>query len=158
MSQTQLYRKRIIPAECILLKDDQILYQDSDIIVTKWKALKPRKDLHHGFSCYFLKDGFKISKFYHADNTLLYWYCDIISHTYNEESDTYVFTDLLADVILYPDGKVRVVDLDEIADALASGSITSEQAQDALYKLNKLLCIIYRNEFDSIKTNLEKFE
>ena len=158
MSQTQLYRKRIIPAECILLKDDIILYQDSDIIVTKWNALKPKKDLHHGFSCYFLKDGFKINKFYCADNTLLYWYCDIISHTYSEESDTYVFTDLLADVILFPDGRVKVVDLDEIADALSSGSITKEQAVDALYKLNKLLGIIYRNEFDSIKCNLEKFE
>ncbi|MBO4903138.1 MAG: DUF402 domain-containing protein [Lachnospiraceae bacterium] len=158
MSQTQLYRKRIIPAECILLKDDEILYQDSDMIVTKWKALKPKKDLHHGFSCYFLKDGFKISKFYYADNTLLYWYCDIISHTYNEETDTYIFTDLLADVILFPDGRVKVVDLDEIADALASGAITAEQAEDALYKLNKLLSLIYRNEFDSIKINLEKFE
>ncbi|MCR5222134.1 MAG: DUF402 domain-containing protein [Lachnospiraceae bacterium] len=158
MSQTQLYRKRIIPAECILLKDDIILYQDSDIIVTKWHALKPKKDLHHGFSCYFLKDGFKISKFYYADNTLLYWYCDIISHTYNEENDTYIFTDLLADVIIYPDGKVKVVDLDEIADALSFGTITCEQAVDALHKLNNLLTIIYGNEFDTIKHNLEKFE
>ncbi len=158
MSQTQLYRKRIIPAECILLKDDIILYRDSDIIVTKWNALKPKKDLHHGFSCYFLKDGFKISKFYCADNTLLYWYCDIISYTYNEETDTFVFTDLLADVILFPDGRVKVVDLGEIADALGAGSITTEQVRDALYKLSKLLSIIYKNEFDSIKINLEKFE
>lgn len=158
MSQTQLYRKRIIPEECILLKDDIILYQDADMIVTKWRALKPKKDLHHGFSCYFLKDGFKISKFYCVDNSLLYWYCDIISHTYDPQNDTYIFTDLLADVIIYPDGRVKVVDLDEIADALSSGAITSEQAQDALRKLNKLLSVIYRNEFDSIKINLEQFE
>ena len=158
MSQTQLYRKRIIPEECILLKDDVILYQDADMIVTKWRALKPKKDLHHGFSCYFLKDGFKISKFYCVDNSLLYWYCDIISHTYDAHTDTYIFTDLLADVIIYPDGRVKVVDLDEIADALEAGAITSEQAQDALRKLNKLLSVIYRNEFDSIKINLEQFE
>ncbi|MBR4168422.1 MAG: DUF402 domain-containing protein [Lachnospiraceae bacterium] len=158
MSQTQLYRKRIIPEECILLKDDIILYQDADMIVTKWRALKPKKDLHHGFSCYFLKDGFKISKFYCVDNSLLYWYCDIISHTYDPQNDTYIFTDLLADVIIYPDGRVKVVDLDEIADALSLGAITSEQAQDALRKLNKLLSVIYRNEFDSIKINLEQFE
>ncbi len=158
MSQTQLYRKRIIPEECILLKDDIILYQDSDIIVTKWRALKPKKDLHHGFSCYFLKDGFKISKFYYADDSLLYWYCDIISHTYDPETDTYVFTDLLADVILFPDGRIKVVDLDEVADALASGAITAEQAEDALHKQSRLLNLIYRNEFDLIKQNLEKFE
>ena len=158
MSQTQIYRKRIVPEECVLLKDDTILYRDSDIIVTKWHALKPKKDLHHGFSCYFLKDGFKISKFYYEDNSLLYWYCDIVSHTYNEETDTYIFTDLLADVIIFPDGKTRVVDLDEIADALESGALKKEQAEDALRKLNKLLTIIYHDEFDSIKQNLEKFE
>ena len=158
MSHMQIYRKRIVPEECVLLKGDTILYRDSDIIVTKWNALKPKKDLHHGFSCYFLKDGFKISKFYYEDGSLLYWYCDIISHTYNPETDTYVFTDLLADVIIYPDGRTRVVDLDELADALESGAITNAQAEDALRKLNKLLAIIYRNEFDSIKQNLEKFE
>lgn len=158
MSHMQIYRKRIVPEECVLLKGDTILYRDSDIIVTKWNALKPKKDLHHGFSCYFLKDGFKISKFYYEDGSLLYWYCDIISHTYDPETDTYVFTDLLADVIIYPDGRTRVVDLDELADALESGAITNAQAEDALRKLNKLLAIIYRNEFDSIKQNLEKFE
>lgn len=158
MSQTQLYRKRIVPEECVLLKGDTILYRDLDIIVTKWNAIRPKKDLHHGFSCYFLKDGFKISKFYYEDGRLLYWYCDIISYTYDEETDTYVFTDLLADVIIYPDGRIRVVDLDEVADALESGAITNAQAEDALRKLNKLLTILYHDEFDSIKQNLEKFE
>ena len=52
-----LYRKRIIPEECILLKDDKILYQDEQVIVTGWQTLKPKKDLHHGYSCYFLKEG-----------------------------------------------------------------------------------------------------
>lgn len=158
MSQTQLYRKRIVPEECVLLKGDTILYRDLEIIVTKWNAIKPKKDLHHGFSCYFLKDGFKISKFYYEDGRLLYWYCDIISYTYDEETDTYVFTDLLADVIIYPDGRIRVVDLDELADALESGAITNAQAEDALRKLNKLLTLLYHDEFDSIKLNLEKFE
>ncbi len=158
MSQTQLYRKRIVPEECILLKDDIILYQDTDIIVTKWHALKPKKDLHHGFSCYFLKKGYKISKFYDATDSLLYWYCDIVSHTYNEETDTYIFTDLLADVIVYPDGRVKVVDLDEVADALALNKITSEEAQEALRKLDYLLNIIYRDEFASVCKNLEQFE
>lgn len=158
MSQTQLYRKRIIPEECVLLKGDTILYRDSDIIVTKWTSIKPKKDLHHGFSCYFLKDGYKISKFYYEDGRLLYWYCDIISYTYNSETDTFVFTDLLADVIIFPDGRIRVVDLDEVADALESGAIKKEQVEDALRKLNKLLTIIYHGEFDSIKKNLEQFE
>ena len=58
-----LYRKRLIPDECILLKDDILLYRDEDILVTKWNTIRPKKDLHHGMSCYFLKKGIKVSKF-----------------------------------------------------------------------------------------------
>ena len=95
-----IYRKRMIPEECILLKDDILLEVTDDIIVTKWNTLKPKRELHHGFSCYFLKQGFKVSKFYRADNTLMYWYCDIVDYDYNEETNTLVATDLLADVII----------------------------------------------------------
>ena len=73
-----LYRKRMIPEECVLLKDDKVLELTDDIIITKWNTLKPKRELHHGFSCYFLKHGFKVSKFYRADNSLMYWYCDIV--------------------------------------------------------------------------------
>ena len=112
ISNVKLYRKRIIPQECILLEDDEILYLDQEVIITKWNTIHPKKTLHHGYSCYFMERGFKVSKFYDHDNKLISWYCDIISHTFDKATNTYVFTDLLADVILYPDGFVRVVDLD----------------------------------------------
>ena len=51
MDYPVLYRKRLIPEECIPLKDDIILYMDDEVIVTKWNTLKPRKDFHHGYSC-----------------------------------------------------------------------------------------------------------
>ena len=57
MDYPMLYRKRIIPNECVLLKDDLVLSWDEERIVTKWNALKPKKNLHHGYSCYFLKAG-----------------------------------------------------------------------------------------------------
>ncbi|MDE7047789.1 MAG: DUF402 domain-containing protein, partial [Lachnospiraceae bacterium] len=78
MTNPILYRRRIIPEECILLKDDIILSCDEEHIVTSWHALHPKKDLHHGSSCYFLKEGFKVSKFCDASDGLLYWYCDIV--------------------------------------------------------------------------------
>lgn len=34
MADPTLYRKRLIPDECVLLKDDTVLYRDSQIIVT----------------------------------------------------------------------------------------------------------------------------
>ena len=35
MDQPILYRKRLIPEECVQLKDDIILFQDDKLIITK---------------------------------------------------------------------------------------------------------------------------
>lgn len=153
-----LYRKRIIPEECVLLKDDIILSYENDMIVTKWNALKPKKNLHHGYSCYFLNKGFKISKFYKIDNSLLYWYCDIIEWEYQTKENAYMITDLLADVIVYPNGFVKVVDLDELVTALEAGHLTMPQLKNAILSLDRLLAIIYSGEFDNFKTYIEAFE
>jgi len=152
-----LYRKRIIPDECIALKNDIILYSDDEIIVTKWNALKPKVDLHHGYSCYFLNKGIKVSKFMMEDDSLMYWYCDIIENTYNESEGSYIFTDLLADVIVYPDGRVKVVDLDEIAVALEEKLITEKELTTALRTLDQLLSMIYSGDFDYLKSKVEQF-
>ncbi len=158
MSEIKLYRKRIIPEECILLDQDRILYRDAEVIITKWNTIHPKKTLHHGYSCYFMERGFKVSKFYDHEGNLISWYCDIISHTYDPATETYVFTDLLADVIIMPDGFVRVVDLDELADALRDGMITQEQLQLALRRLDKLLSLIYRGGFPKLQKYIEDYE
>lgn len=158
MEDIKLYRRRIIPEECVLLENDIILYQDNEVIITKWTTLKPKKTLHHGYSCYFLERGFKVSKFYDHDGQLISWYCDIISHTYDPAANTYIFTDLLADVIVYPDGFVRVVDLDELADAYRDGLITSEEMQMALRRTDKLLSLIYKGAFPRLQKYIEDME
>lgn len=153
-----LYRKRLIPEECILLKDDVILYRDDRIIVTSWHSLKPRKDLHHGYSCYYLDKGIKVSKFYRPDNTLLYWYCDIVDYDYSPDTDTYVVTDLLADVIVYPDGFVKVVDLDELVTALESGLLSEGLLKKSLLRIDALLKIIYGNNFSALQKPIDSRE
>ena len=158
MDKPILYRKRIIPEEIVLLDKDEILYSDEDHIVTRWNTIKPKKILHHGCSCYFLKEGFKVSKFYREDGTLIYWYCDIISYTYDEAANSYVFTDLLADVLIYPDGRVEVVDVGEIADALTDGTLTTDEMIPALRSLDKLLGLIYSGEFASIQDRINNIE
>ncbi len=150
-----LYRKRLIPEECILLKDDVVLYRDEDVIVTAWHSLKPRKDLHHGYSCYYLKEGFKVSKFYQEDGSLLYWYCDIVDYTYEETTDTYITTDLLADVLIYPDGFVKVVDIDELVTALEQNLISESLLKKSLLRLNHLLTLIYDGRFETMKQQIE---
>lgn len=153
-----LYRKRLIPEECVLLKDDILLYRDDHIIVTKWNTLHPKKTLHHGFSCYFLEKGIKVSKFYNRENNLISWYCDIITYDYEASTDTYIFTDLLADVIVYPDGAVRVIDLDELADAAEQNMLTAEMMLKALRQLDALLHIIYKGGFEKLQKYINEYE
>ena len=83
MESLKIYRKRLIPDECIWLKDDIVLLCNEEFIVTRWKTLKPRKDFSHGFSVYCLKEGIKVSKFYKPDETLRYWYCDVVDYDIN---------------------------------------------------------------------------
>lgn len=153
MEGLNLYRRRIIPSECILLKDDILLYRDNETLITKWNTLHPKKTLDHGYSCYFPERGFKVSKFYDHDDQLISWYCDIIDtdRTTEDGTETYIFTDLLADVIVYPDGRVRVVDLDELADAQRDALITPQQLQAALRHLDRLLNIIYKGNFPTLQ-------
>ena len=79
MKKPAIFRKRLIPEECILLKDDVLLYRDAKLLITSWNTLKPKKDLDHGISCYFLNQGYKISKFYNHEGTLIS--CTAISST-----------------------------------------------------------------------------
>lgn len=143
MKNWNLYRRRLIPNECIPLNKDIILYSDENLLITKWNTLKPRSDFHHGYSCYYLKEGYKISRFYHEDGAFVYWYCDIITHEV-ENVDKLIITDLLADVIIYPDGFVQVMDLDELCEAKEKQLITSGQFFLAVKQLGSLLDIIYQ--------------
>ena len=158
MKNITLYRKRLIPDEVVHLKDDVVLYHDDTVIITKWKTIKPRKDMDHGFSAYFLKEGIKISKFYRADNSLLYWYCDIVDYQYDASANSYTSTDLLTDVVLYPDGQIRVLDLDELAEASTKDMITKEQLQSALVRTDMLLTAMYSGEFKRYMDLIDKYD
>lgn len=153
-----LVRKRLIPCECIELKDDIISCLEKDKIITRWETFRPKSEFSHGISYYVIDKGFKISKFFKPDNSLAYIYCDIIDTDYNKETDTYTFTDLLADVIIENSGLVKVVDLDELADACKDGLISNDLLVETLHKLDNLLQCIYSREFNNYIKTLESFE
>ncbi len=147
-SDIKLYRKRFIPAECRQLKEDKILHMDDDIIITSWSSFRPRPDFASGISAYYRRDGFKISRHYDAEGRFTRWYCDIIAES--KENDSLIFSDLLVDVVILPDGTVHVVDLDEAADALEQGLITAELLTQALRSTNNLLSYIYQGRFSEL--------
>ncbi len=153
-TQLKLYRKRYIPAECIPLKNDVIVEQNDEYILTTWKTINPKTNFDHGSSCYMLKEGIKLSKFYRPDGELLYWYCDIVDYEYDKTENTLTVIDLLADVVIYPDGRVKVMDLDELAEALERGLITQNQLTAGLRQLNYLLTLLDRDKFDRLQAIL----
>ncbi|MCR5283019.1 MAG: YgaC family protein [Lachnospiraceae bacterium] len=217
MRPFDLYRRRLIPKECILLGDDTMISFADDCLITTWSALRPKKNLHHGISAFFFDDGIKVSKFYREDNSLVYWYIDIIradlcfteggkkpeisDAPYDISFDNYpvpdqlgasekeailhpietamrlyetkqqskkeedsafspslIVTDLLADILIYPDGFVKVVDLDEISEALEKGLLTQDCVAATLRIVDQTLRQIYDGSFAEKQGYLERFE
>jgi uncharacterized protein len=142
-----ILRKRYIPNEIIDITGDELLYRDQELLVTRWKAIRPRPDISGGVSYSFLKEGYKISRFYDNGGNFIYWYCDIIDVEYDNNTDTYKLLDLLLDVKLLEDGTLMVLDADELAEALEKGLVTKEQACRALRIMNKILKMIYKKSF-----------
>lgn len=143
-----IFRRRYEPDEIIELRDDVILHRDEDYLLTKWESLKPRADISHGISAYFLKENFKVSKVFDKNHQLIYWYCDIIRTEYDSQKDSYVFIDLLIDVLIYGDGTVKVVDLDEMAELISQNRITKEETALALRATDSLLKKIHDGSFE----------
>lgn len=148
MSRPRLFRRRFIPDENIELKDDMILALEPNLIITSWNVLKPRRDISRGVSAYFIDKGIKVSKVFDNAGQMVYWYCDIIDTHYDEKENTYTFNDLLIDVVVYPDGQVEVLDMDEFADAMEQGILSVGTIAHAMRATDDLLHTIYAGEFE----------
>lgn len=155
---TEIYRRRLIPDECIHLNGDKILIHNDKMLLTSWRTLHPKDEFATGLSLYLLENGWKISKFFDDKGNFVEWYCDIIRHDYDKIDDSYVFTDLLADVIIEKNGFVRIADLDELADAYENRLISGRMMSEAVRKLNNLLDVIYSGVFKEYTAIIEQHE
>lgn len=158
MHQLSIYRKRFIPNELVYLKDDIVLVNDENLLVTRWHALHPRKDISMGISAYYMDKGIKISKIFDHDRKFIYWYCDIFQVKKEPAENSIIFEDLLVDVILYKDGSFRILDLNELADALDLHLITKAEAIKALRILDLLLNTIYQDNFSKLIEPINRVE
>lgn len=155
MASKTLYRKRYVPLECIPLKNDIILLEEDNLLVTSWNSLKPRNDIGSGISAYFIDKGIKISKIFTPDGHFLHWYCDMIRTT--ATPDSLVFEDLLIDVVIDPDGTLHILDAAEAADALRDRLITADMLCEALHSMDFLLAEIDRGHFSDYTKIIESF-
>lgn len=149
-----LFRRRFIPDEITPLSDDKVLKLEENLIITSWKTLNPRTDFASGMSAYFIDKGWKVSKFLDCEGNIKYWYCDIIDCILDEASNSFTYEDLLFDVVVYPNGSIKVLDCDEAAEAREKGYITEEQLLRGLRSMNELLTTIYHGRFDRLQAVL----
>ena len=63
-------------------------------------------------------------------------------------------TDLLLDVLVYPDGSFKLLDMDELAEANSCHLISDTLLQSSLLTANRLLNEIYDNKFHKIYTSI----
>ena len=149
-----LFRRRFIPDEITPLSDDKVLKLEENLIITSWKTLNPRTDFASGMSAYFIDKGWKVSKFLDCEGNIKYWYCDIIDCILDEAANSFTYEDLLFDVVVYPNGSIKVLDCDEAAEAREKGYITEEQLLRGLKSMNELLTTIYHGRFDRLQAVL----
>jgi hypothetical protein len=89
---------------------------------------------------YYPGRGYAIWQIEGADGTLKGWYCNI-STPVEEQSSVLSFDDLLLDVLVYPDGRWKVLDLDEFETARHEG-LSPERALLAEQALDEVLALI----------------
>ncbi len=146
MENIKIYRVRFIPQEEVDISGDEILFLDEHKMITRWDPIHPRNDFAKGYSCSYLKEGYKVSKVMNAAREVKYWYCDIIHVEVKENGKLYRLIDLLLDVKVMPDGRVIVMDMDELAMAIEQKLITQEQANQSLRQCDQLLKRVYSGE------------
>ncbi len=143
MHNLTILRKRYIPLEEVDISLDRVLIDNEQLLVTKWIPIKPRGDFAWGISYVNFQEPYKISRFYDHKDGFLYWYCDIIQTERWVDAQTGQrfcrLTDLLVDVVMYPDGRIEVKDEEELDEAIAAGLITPEQKALALQAKDRLV-------------------
>ena len=152
----KIYRRRYIPNETVHLADDEITLCRPDLLITRWKCLKPRDDFASGISAHYINRNFKISKFLKADGSLHYYYCDIIKTISENGGEDLIFCDLLADLIVHVDESVEVLDLCDLRRAYDDGLIEIDDVFTAIEALDDLMQSIRSGEFAELIKALEE--
>ena len=73
-----------------------------------------------------------------ANDDILVWYIDMIVEQGIDADGIPYFDDLYLDLVVYPDGTIKVDDMDELEDAVSKKDITEEQFELAIATSKKL--------------------
>lgn len=117
----------------------------------KWLSILPQD----GYYC--------ITAMMNEKNDILVWYIDMIAAQGVDTDGIPYFDDLYLDLIVFPNGEIKVDDMDELEEALRQQDITQEQFDLAIRTADelkdRLLCDIdffreYTNKCHAIATGV----
>ena len=109
----------------------------------KWISILPQDN----FYC--------ITAMMNEKNEIAVWYIDMIAAQGIDVDGIPYFDDLYLDLIVFPNGEIKVDDMDELEDALHQGDITQEQFDLAINTANDLKSGLL-NDIDSFKAFTNK--
>ena len=95
-----------------------------------------------GYSCLvFLPDGEKwcVSAVYDSSGYIVEWYFDMLKEVFLDHNGTPSYDDLYLDLVVAPDFEYRILDKDELSEALESGEITRADVDMAYETCDKLI-------------------
>ncbi|BCJ95837.1 hypothetical protein acsn021_34060 [Anaerocolumna cellulosilytica] len=125
-------------------------FNGEDIVVCdkgiKWMSILPQNDWY----C--------ITAVMNEKEEIILWYIDMIAAQGVKIDGVPYFDDLYLDLVVYPDGKIIVDDMDELEDALEKNDITQEQFKLAIETSDKLHKGILSNITNFIKYTKKCFE
>ena len=150
MCKISVVRKRIVPDEEVLLLNDEFLpikSGNSDLFMSKWLPLKPRKDIGWGLSLYDISKNYKISAIYDCYGNFSYWYCDIISSTFFPKENKYIIKDLLLDVKWDNINAPTLLDEDELEEMFSKKAVSEEEYVIAKLTGNRLINMMESGNF-----------
>ena len=147
MEKLTVIIKRLIPFEEVDISDDEQLFFDGKLLVTRWFPIKPRNDVGWGISETYLKEGYKVSAFFDKVGQFKYWYWDIIDTAFYREKNKLVVRDLLVDVIVDSQRNITIMDRDEVSEALELGLLSKKESMYIDEIEETILCRISEGNF-----------
>ncbi|WP_170142431.1 DUF402 domain-containing protein [Thermosporothrix hazakensis] len=88
-----------------------------------------------------------ITTFFNSSREVLGWYIDICARHYRNEQGRLCYEDLYLDLDILPSGKITLLDVDELDEALYSGKITSTEYELAWREAHSLMLAIEHDRF-----------
>lgn len=103
-------------------------------------------------------ESYNIRVFLDKERNILQHYIDICKITgFDEEENSPFYDDLFLDIVISKNGEIRVLDEDELSEALECGTITKEDFDFAIKIKDKILREIQEKTNDYLNLNIERY-